>query len=109
MRLPVFSWSLTTHLLLVANVQVPKPVVAPTREELRDVFTAFATFGNRSSAAGTGPAELDGPKFAKLCRESRLLDSHFSATLVDIIFTRVKPKVLAHQHCINLETTSMLV
>lgn len=65
---------------------------SPTlKEELREIFAAFANFGNRASSDGA--AELDGSKFAKLCRESLLLNSSFTSTSVDIIFSRVKAKV----------------
>ena len=60
------------------------------REEMREVFAAFASFGGRASSDGA--AELDGAKFAKLCRESQLLNSTFNSTSVDIIFSKVKPK-----------------
>ena len=61
------------------------------KEELREVFAAFASFGGRASSDGA--TELDGAKFAKLCRESLLLNSSFNSTSVDIIFSKVKPKV----------------
>jgi hypothetical protein len=50
-------------------------------EELYDVFTIFAGFGNR-----TGPLALDGARFLKLCRDCDLLDRFVDAAAVDIVF-----------------------
>ena len=61
------------------------------RKELQEVFTAFASFGGRQSSDGS--PELDGAKFAKLCRECMLLNPTFNSTSVDIIFSKVKAKV----------------
>lgn len=65
--------------------------VSTAKSELREVFSAFASFGARASSDGA--SELDGQKFAKLCRESLLVGNGFSGTSVDIIFTKVKAKV----------------
>ena len=61
------------------------------RAAVQEVFAAFASFGARASSDGA--AELDGAKFAKLCRECNLLAGSFNSTAVDIIFSRVKSKV----------------
>lgn len=42
-------------------------------EELLSVFRAFATFGAGAAATSSPPRkpmEMDGPRFAKLCRET---------------------------------------
>lgn len=49
-------------------------------EELLSVFRSFATFGAGAAAAATPPGkpvELDGPRFAKLCRETGVQVSGF--------------------------------
>eukprot|EP00877_Chromochloris_zofingiensis_P014320 jgi/Chrzof1/9141/Cz03g37130.t1 len=85
-------------------------------DDLKDVFKSFATFGihttppakgsasrvfntNASTPTSVGKAgsqhggtEMDGTRFAKMCREAGLLDNRFTTTHVDIIFTMVKPK-----------------
>eukprot|EP00892_Ulva_mutabilis_P004520 jgi/Ulvmu1/243/UM001_0247.1 len=50
-------------------------------------FEAFAGFGTRQAAS-----EIDGAKFAKLCRECKLLGKSFTATDCDLIFSKVKAK-----------------
>ena len=62
-----------------------------SKRQLQEVFLAFATFGGRQSSDGA--TELDGAKFAKLCRECLLLNAGFTSTSVDIIFSKVKAKV----------------
>ena len=54
---------------------------------LRAVFDRYAAFG-RSGGAG----ELDSAKFAKLCKETKLIGKKLSTTDVDIIFTKACPK-----------------
>lgn len=54
--------------------------------ELRNMFTAYASFGDRH----TGVAELDGARFAKLCRECGVLGRGVTRTDVDICFARVR-------------------
>ena len=53
---------------------------------LEDVFKQFCSFG----AKGIPPL-MDGAKFAKLCRDKKLLDKNLTATEVDIIFAKSKP------------------
>ena len=82
----------------VCSLQVPKlAATTVSKEELQGVFSAFASFGSRpasqSPGGGGGAAELDGAKFAKLCRDSQLLEHGFNSTSADIIFSRVKAKV----------------
>ncbi len=56
---------------------------------LESVFKNFCSFG----AGKDGKAQMDNAKFAKLFRDLKLLDKKFTATDVDIIFskTEVKP------------------
>jgi hypothetical protein len=50
-------------------------------QELFDVFTVFAGFGNRSA-----PLLLDGARFSKLCRDCEIIDRYVDASVVDIVF-----------------------
>ena len=57
---------------------------------LRDVFTEFANFGVRGDERSD---TMDGAKFAKFCRETRLQDGKtLDSQSVDIIFSKVKPR-----------------
>ena len=56
---------------------------------MEDVFRSFCAFG--AEKTGTAPL-MDGAKFAKLFRDLKLLDKNVTATDVDIIFSKVKPK-----------------
>jgi hypothetical protein len=40
---------------------------------------------------GNGHSNLDGKTFAKLCKDSQLLDSHFTATDADLVFAKAVP------------------
>jgi len=48
------------------------------------MFGEFAAFGTRAAAA-----DMDGSKFFKLCKDSRLLSKSFTAIDCDIIFAKV--------------------
>lgn len=52
---------------------------------LEDTFQDFCSFGAKGSAL------MDGAKFAKLCKDTKLLDKKLTATDVDIIFAKSKP------------------
>jgi len=54
---------------------------------LEDVFQQFCNFGAKGA-----PPLMDGAKFAKLCKDMKLLDKNLSATDVDIIFAKSKPE-----------------
>jgi p25-alpha len=60
--------------------------------DLQQVFDAFASFG-LGTIHRPEKVDMDGAKFAKMCRESGLLCSRFSTTSVDLIFSKVKAKV----------------
>jgi len=62
---------------------------------LQDVFNQYCAFG------GGKVAEMDNAKFAKLCRDSKILDKKLTATDVDLIFSKVKAK---GERKINFET-----
>ena len=54
---------------------------------LEEVFISFCAFG-----ANGGVPLMDLAKFAKLTRDTKILDTKLTATDVDIIFFIVKPK-----------------
>ena len=53
---------------------------------LEDVFREFCSFGAKDAAP-----LMDGTKFAKLCKDMKLLDKNLTTTEVDIIFAKCKP------------------
>ena len=55
-------------------------------DSLEEIFRVFCSFGKRDAMP-----LMDGPKFAKMCRDAKLLDKRLTATEVDIIFTKAKP------------------
>mmetsp|Transcript_1492 Transcript_1492/g.1964 ORF Transcript_1492/g.1964 Transcript_1492/m.1964 type:complete len:143 (+) Transcript_1492:51-479(+) len=57
-----------------------------TSADLKTIFEAFCAFG--SGTVG----EMDNTKFAKLVRDSGLVDGALTTTDVDLIFAHVKPK-----------------
>ena len=58
------------------------------KRSLEETFQGFCAFG----ASSKDPiALMDGAKFAKLCRDTKLLDKKLTPTDVDIIFAKSKP------------------
>lgn len=66
----------------------PQPV---SDEEVYAAFQAFSNFG----AGAMSPARngMDGPRFAKLCRETGLQGGKLNSIAVDIVFSKIKAKV----------------
>jgi hypothetical protein len=63
--------------------------------ELHNVYERFCSFGsnrNLNSTFNLNDCSMEGSKFAKLCRETNLLDKNITPTEVDITFNRVKGK-----------------
>lgn len=54
---------------------------------LEDTFREFCAFGGNPQQS----PQMDGAKFAKLCRDMKLLDKKLTPTDVDIIFAKSKP------------------
>eukprot|EP00998_Keelungia_sp_KM082_P010904 NODE_7125_length_604_cov_46.394130_g7102_i0.p2 GENE.NODE_7125_length_604_cov_46.394130_g7102_i0~~NODE_7125_length_604_cov_46.394130_g7102_i0.p2 ORF type:complete len:159 (-),score=41.25 NODE_7125_length_604_cov_46.394130_g7102_i0:44-520(-) len=54
--------------------------------DLKTKFEAFCSFG----AGKGGAAEMDNSKFAKFCRDCKLIDKKFTSTDADLIFTKSK-------------------
>eukprot|EP00217_Crustomastix_stigmatica_P002796 CAMPEP_0183819806 /NCGR_PEP_ID=MMETSP0803_2-20130417/64325_1 /TAXON_ID=195967 /ORGANISM="Crustomastix stigmata, Strain CCMP3273" /LENGTH=798 /DNA_ID=CAMNT_0026064695 /DNA_START=85 /DNA_END=2481 /DNA_ORIENTATION=- len=56
---------------------------------LQDAFLAFCNFG----AQGTKIQDMDGPKWAKFCRDTGLQNKkNFTSVQVDLVFSKAKPK-----------------
>ena len=49
------------------------------------MFIDFASFGSRQTFA-----DMDGAKFFKLCKDTRLVNRSFTVIDVDIIFAKVR-------------------
>jgi len=62
---------------------------AGTGNELLDMFNAFASFGASNAGAAPVHAEMDSAKFAKLCRECKLIDGKFNSTRADLVFAKL--------------------
>ena len=60
------------------------------RNILEDTFRYYTSYAYQKHGTNT----LDGLKFARLCRESKLIGDGFTATDADLIFQKVVPK-----HC----------
>jgi len=54
---------------------------------LEELFNSFCAFGAGKEAV----AEMDNAKFAKLCRDTKLIDKKFTGTDADLVFTKSKP------------------
>eukprot|EP00992_Anisonema_acinus_P012225 TRINITY_DN7980_c0_g1_i1.p1 TRINITY_DN7980_c0_g1~~TRINITY_DN7980_c0_g1_i1.p1 ORF type:complete len:171 (+),score=58.70 TRINITY_DN7980_c0_g1_i1:45-515(+) len=57
-------------------------------DPLKEIFNKFCAFGGGKGAV----AEMDNAKFAKFCRDTKLLDKKFTATDADLIFAKAKAK-----------------
>lgn len=59
-------------------------------QDLKEIFYSFAAFGNRRLSKEDGTVvEMDGARFAKLAKDCKLLDKKFTATDVDLTFSKV--------------------
>lgn len=85
----------------------------PCSDDLLAVFRTFATFGTgvitAQSPRGAKNVEMDGARFAKLCRETGLLGGKLNATSVDLIFSKVKVKVSSQHGAVNLRVLELTV
>lgn len=50
--------------------------------------------GGATTPRNTSAIELDGSRFAKLCRDAGLLGGRLNTTAVDLVFSKVKAKVM---------------
>eukprot|EP01063_Lacrimia_lanifica_P000667 TRINITY_DN1034_c0_g3_i1.p1 TRINITY_DN1034_c0_g3~~TRINITY_DN1034_c0_g3_i1.p1 ORF type:complete len:185 (+),score=79.84 TRINITY_DN1034_c0_g3_i1:59-556(+) len=57
-------------------------------ENLQEVFETFCAFGGGANAK----AEMDNARFAKFCKDSKLVDKKFTSTDCDLIFSKIKAK-----------------
>ena len=69
--------------------QLARSCSVPAAEDLRKVFIDFASFGSRQTFT-----DMDGAKFFKLCKDTRLVNRAFTVIDVDIIFAK------ARVHCV---------
>ncbi|KAI7843588.1 hypothetical protein COHA_002830 [Chlorella ohadii] len=80
-----------------AKVTAPKLVDSLAAEapqelaQLRRVFGAYATFGATRASAG-GDSELDGARWIKLCKETKLIGRGLTPTDCDLMFAKVKER-----------------
>ena len=67
---------------------------------MRSTFLAFAGQHAMKGPGSKSVAEMDGPKFAKLCRTSNLVHGKLTSTGVDLVFSKVKAQVCMRDvHC----------
>ena len=60
---------------------------------MRATFLAFAGQHAMKGPGSKSVPEMDGPKFAKLCRNSNLVHGKLTSTGVDLVFSKVKAQV----------------
>ncbi|CAL8462026.1 g1557 [Coccomyxa elongata] len=70
-----------------ARLELRSSLGPSSERDLQKVFCSFASFGGRQHVD-----EMEGSKFAKLCRDSKLLSKAFTASDVDLYFAKVKTK-----------------
>jgi len=56
-------------------------------DPVHDRFIAYSAFGNKD-----GAGQMDGNMFAKLCKETGIINKSCTKTDVDLVFARAKPK-----------------
>lgn len=64
-------------------------------QELKEVFETFATFGsnrNLASLDSLDGSQIDNAKFAKFCRDTKIVDKKCTMIDVDIFFNKCKTK-----------------
>ncbi|KAI8912588.1 p25-alpha-domain-containing protein [Gorgonomyces haynaldii] len=64
-------------------------------DALYESFDAFCQFGSSRNLAGSSTnlaPQMDGAKFAKFCRDNKLIGGKVTPTEVDIVFNKVKGK-----------------
>jgi hypothetical protein len=80
-------------------------------QDLKEIFFSFAAFGNRRLSKEDGSVvEMDGARFAKLAKDCKLLDKKFTATDVDLTFSKVRQGVwpiFGLQLCTRSNATTM--
>ncbi|EIE25016.1 p25-alpha-domain-containing protein [Coccomyxa subellipsoidea C-169] len=70
-----------------ARLELRSSLGPSAERDLQKVFCSFASFGGRQHVE-----DMEGSKFAKLCRDSKLLSRAFTASDVDLFFAKVKTK-----------------
>ncbi|GAQ86336.1 hypothetical protein KFL_002830130 [Klebsormidium nitens] len=59
----------------------------PHADELAQLFVTFCSFGSSKRVE-----EMDGAKFAKFCRDTKIVDKKFTTTDVDLTYAKAKAK-----------------
>eukprot|EP00741_Cyanophora_paradoxa_P019559 tig00021127_g18881.t1 len=54
--------------------------------DLKSIFVTFASFG----AGNAGATTMDNARFAKFCKDTKIVDTKYTTTSIDIIFNKVK-------------------
>ena len=80
--------------IMIQSGRLYKELNADTHAKLHETFRAFTRFG---SGSGTyreeGESAMDGARFAKLCRDARIVNGkNVNSISVDIVFAKVKAK-----------------
>ena len=72
-------------------------------DNLFEVFDSFCAFGSARNLSNVseGP-QMDGSKWAKFCRDNKLIQGQVTTTEVDIIFNKVKGKTARKIDCRNI-------
>ena len=60
-------------------------MVEESKIQSRNLLEIFTSFTNNTR-------DMDGRQFAKLCKDTKLLDAHFTSTSVDLLFAKIKDK-----------------
>eukprot|EP01064_Diplonema_japonicum_P033824 TRINITY_DN677_c0_g1_i1.p1 TRINITY_DN677_c0_g1~~TRINITY_DN677_c0_g1_i1.p1 ORF type:complete len:555 (+),score=108.11 TRINITY_DN677_c0_g1_i1:52-1716(+) len=77
---------------VASSSSTPAPSATPTPtaggKGLFDVFEQYLAFGGGQH----GKSEMDNARFAKFCKDAKLIDKHFTSTDADLLFSKIKPK-----------------
>lgn len=71
-------------------------------QDLQELFYSFSAFGNRRLSKEQGICEMDGARFAKLAKDCKLLDKKFTATDVDLTFSKVWRQAQGREQATNV-------
>ena len=80
--------------ILIESGRLYRELSTDTHRQLRRIFSQFTRFGAGQSVdpRSTTIRSIDGARFAKLCRDAKILDARVSTISVDIVFAKVKSK-----------------
>ena len=80
--------------ILIESGRLFRELSADIHRQLRHIFSQFTRFGAGQSVDPRSATirTIDGARFAKLCRDARILDARVTTVSVDIVFAKVKSK-----------------